>query len=104
MKIAPFTPAIFSHFEAQPDRFKEHVLAYTGQHNDIRMSESFFKDLNIPEPDINFEIGSGSHAKPVVLMMTAFEKVLEEQKPYWVTVVDDVNATFACSVTVKKNK
>jgi len=102
MKIAPFTAAIARHNKANPDRFIEHVLVHTGQHYDIRMSESFFKDLNIPEPDINLEIGSGSHAEQVGHTMIAFEKVLKEQKPDWVIVVGDVNATLACSVTAKK--
>jgi UDP-N-acetylglucosamine 2-epimerase (non-hydrolysing) len=102
MKIAPFTAAISQHNADNPDRFIEHILVHTGQHYDIRMSESFFHDLNIPEPDINLEIGSGSHAEQVGLTMIAFEKVLKEQKPDWVIVVGDVNATLACSITAKK--
>jgi UDP-N-acetylglucosamine 2-epimerase (non-hydrolysing) len=102
MKIAPFTAAITRHNAEHSDRFIEHILVHTGQHYDIRMSESFFKDLNIPEPDINLEIGSGSHAEQVGLTMIAFEKVLNEKKPDWVIVVGDVNATLACSVTAKK--
>lgn len=102
MKIAPLISAISRHNKARPDRFIEHILVHTGQHYDVRMSESFFKDLNIPEPDINLEIGSGSHAEQVGLTMIAFEKVLKEQKPDWVIVVGDVNATLACSVTAKK--
>ena len=78
MKIAPFIAAITKHNQARPDRFIEHVLVHTGQHYDVKMSESFFKDLNIPEPDINLEIGSGSHAEQVGLTMIAFEKVLKE--------------------------
>lgn len=104
MKIAPLTAAISRHNVANPDRFIEHILVHTGQHYDIRMSESFFKDLNIPEPDINLEIGSGTHAEQVGLTMIAFEKVLKEHKPDWVIVVGDVNATLACSVTAKKEK
>ncbi len=104
MKIAPFTAAIARHNAGSIDRHIEHILVHTGQHYDIRMSESFFKDLNIPEPDINLEIGSGSHAEQVGLTMIAFEKVLKEQKPDWVIVVGDVNATLACSVTAKKEK
>lgn len=102
MKIAPFTAAIARHNKANPGRFIEHVLVHTGQHYDIRMSESFFKDLDIPEPDINLEIGSGTHAEQVGLTMIAFEKVLKEIRPDWVIVVGDVNATLACSVTAKK--
>jgi UDP-N-acetylglucosamine 2-epimerase (non-hydrolysing) len=104
MKIAPFTAAIARHNAKNTDRFIEHILVHTGQHYDIRMSESFFQDLNIPQPDINLEIGSGSHAEQVGLTMIAFEKVLKEQKPDWVIVVGDVNATLACSVTAKKEE
>lgn len=102
MKIAPFVAAINRHNAAHPERIIEHILVHTGQHYDIRMSGSFFTDLNIPEPDINLEIGSGSHAEQVGHTMIAFEKVLQQQKPDWVVVVGDVNATLACSVTAKK--
>ncbi len=80
----------------------EHLLVHTGQHYDVRMSESFFESLGIPNPDINLEIGSGSHAGQVGNTMIAFEKVLLQEKPDWVVVVGDVNATLACSVTAKK--
>jgi UDP-N-acetylglucosamine 2-epimerase (non-hydrolysing) len=66
------------------------------------MSESFFESLGIPNPDINLEIGSGSHAEQVGNTMIAFEKVLEKEKPDWVVVLGDVNATLACSVAAKK--
>jgi len=80
----------------------KHLLVHTGQHYDVRMSESFFTSLGIPDPDINLEVGSGSHAEQVGNTMIAFEKVLKEHKPDWVVVVGDVNATLACSVTAKK--
>ena len=80
----------------------EHILVHTGQHYDDSMSKAFFEDLNIPEADINLGIGSGTHAEQVGLTMIAFEKVLKEEKPDWVVVVGDVNATLACSVTAKK--
>jgi UDP-N-acetylglucosamine 2-epimerase (non-hydrolysing) len=79
-----------------------HLLVHTGQHYDDRMSIAFFESLGIPEADINLEIGSGSHAEQVGNTMIAFEKVLEQEKPDWVVVVGDVNATLACSVTAKK--
>ena len=63
---------------------------------------AFFSALNIPDPDINLEIGSGSHAQQVGNTMIEFEKVLRQEKPDWVVVVGDVNATLACSVTAKK--
>jgi UDP-N-acetylglucosamine 2-epimerase (non-hydrolysing) len=66
------------------------------------MSKAFFEDLNIPEADINLGVGSGTHAEQVGQTMIAFEKVLKKEKPDWVVVVGDVNATLACSVTAKK--
>lgn len=102
MKIAPLSAAIRKHNFDHPDKPIEHILVHTGQHYDIRLSENFFKELGIPEPDINLEIGSGSHAEQVGRTMMAFEKVLTHEKPDWVVVVGDVNATLACSVTAKK--
>jgi UDP-N-acetylglucosamine 2-epimerase (non-hydrolysing) len=102
MKIAPFVAAINNHNKQNPSRHIEHLLVHTGQHYDIRLSENFFSDLGIPQPDVNLEIGSGSHAEQVGNTMIAFEKVLREHKPDWVVVVGDVNATLACSVTAKK--
>jgi UDP-N-acetylglucosamine 2-epimerase (non-hydrolysing) len=102
MKIAPLVAAIQKHNEVSPERPIEHILVHTGQHYDIRLSEAFFKDLNIPLPDFNLEVGSGSHAEQVGRTMMAFEKVLHYIRPNWVVVVGDVNATLACSVTAKK--
>jgi UDP-N-acetylglucosamine 2-epimerase (non-hydrolysing) len=80
----------------------EHFLVHTGQHYDKAMSESFFESLNIPHPDVDLGIGSGTHAEQVGRTMIEFEKVLLAQKPDWVVVVGDVNATAACSITAKK--
>lgn len=80
----------------------EGALVHTGQHYDDRMSRAFFESLGIPEADINLGIGSGTHAEQVGNTMIAFEKVCLEEKPDWVVVVGDVNATLACSVTAKK--
>ena len=96
MKVAPFCRALKVYPEVQ------HILVHTGQHYDVRMSEQFFKELDIPNPDINLEIGSGSHAEQVGKTMIAFEKVLRKEKPDWVVVLGDVNATCACSITAKK--
>ena len=95
MKVAPFCRALKAYPEVQ------HILVHTGQHYDVRMSEQFFKDLDIPNPDINLEIGSGSHAEQVGRTMIEFEKVLKKEKPDWVVVLGDVNATCACSITAK---
>ena len=79
-----------------------HILVHTGQHYDDSMSKAFFEQLEIPEADINLKIGSGTHAEQVGQTMIAFEKVLKAERPDWVVVVGDVNATLACSVTAKK--
>lgn len=97
MKIAPFIHEL----QRFPDRF-QHILVHTGQHYDASMSDAFFQELQIPQPDVHLEIGSGSHAEQVGRTMIAFEKVLREHHPDWVVVVGDVNATCACSITAKK--
>lgn len=101
MKIAPFIKEIENHNNRNTQKI-EHILVHTGQHYDDRMSKAFFEDLNIPEADINLGIGSGSHAEQVGHTMIAFEKVLRAEKPDWVIVLGDVNATLACSVTARK--
>ena len=102
MKIAPFIRAIDQHNQVNSDNKIEHILLHTGQHYDDRMSKAFFQSLNIPDANINLNVGSGSHAEQVGNTMIAFEKVLFREKPDWVVVVGDVNATLACSVTAKK--
>jgi UDP-N-acetylglucosamine 2-epimerase (non-hydrolysing) len=109
MKIAPFINAIHEVNSASSKSpfggFRgslSHILVHTGQHYDDRMSRAFFESLGIPEADINLGIGSGTHAEQVGNTMIAFEKVCLEEKPDWVVVVGDVNATLACSVTAKK--
>lgn len=112
MKIAPFISAV-NKFNSdlsgrlaiggiRHEAYIEHLLVHTGQHYDDRMSDQFFKDLDIPEADINLGIGSGTHAEQVGKTMIEFERVLKIEKPDWVVVVGDVNATLACSVTAKK--
>ncbi|HEX3008644.1 MAG TPA: UDP-N-acetylglucosamine 2-epimerase (non-hydrolyzing) [Bacteroidales bacterium] len=101
MKIAPFIRAI-EDYNLSNNNIIKHILVHTGQHYDIRMSEAFFYELNIPEPDINLEIGSGSHAEQLGYTMIAFEKVLIDEKPDCVVVVGDVNATLSCSVIAKR--
>jgi len=101
MKIAPFFRAIEAHNRKRNLCIK-HILVHTGQHYDDNMSRAFFEALNIPEADINLGVGSGSHARQVGQTMIAFEKVVQAEKPDWVVVAGDVNATLACSVTAKK--
>lgn len=96
MKIAPLMDAFAAarQFEA--------VLVHTGQHYDERMSELFFRQLGIPEPDINLEVGSGGHGAQTGEVMKRFEPVVEQRKPDWVIVVGDVNSTIACALVATK--
>ncbi len=80
----------------------EQILVHTGQHYDEAMSASFFRDLGMPQPDINLEIGSGSHAQQTARIMMAFESVVLEHKPDWIVVVGDVNSTIACALVATK--
>jgi UDP-N-acetylglucosamine 2-epimerase (non-hydrolysing) len=96
MKIAP----LMESFRAQPAI--EAMLVHTGQHYDAKMSDLFFGELDIPKPDVNLGVGSGSHAIQTAAIMQAFEPVIEHHKPDAVLVVGDVNSTIACGlVTVK---
>lgn len=101
MKIAPFIKEIKA-YNTKISQPIEHILVHTGQHYDDRMSKAFFEALDIPEADINLGIGSGTHAEQVGYTMIAFEKVLLKEKPDWVIVLGDVNATLSCSVAAKK--
>ncbi|HOF18737.1 MAG TPA: UDP-N-acetylglucosamine 2-epimerase (non-hydrolyzing), partial [Phycisphaerae bacterium] len=78
------------------------LLVHTGQHYDERMSDLFFRQLGIPQPDLNLEVGSGSHAAQTAAIMTAFEPVVLEHKPDAVLVVGDVNSTIACGLVAVK--
>lgn len=78
------------------------LLVHTGQHYDFQMSEVFFQELNIPTPDIHLNVGSGSHASQAAHIMTAFEKVVLDEKPDLIVVVGDVNSTLACSLVASK--
>jgi len=97
MKVAPIIVALSKY----PDHF-QCSLVHTGQHYDERMSQAFFDDLAIPRPDINLEIGSGSHAEQTGRIMIEFEKVCLAECPDLVIVVGDVNSTMACAITAKK--
>lgn len=80
----------------------QHILVHTGQHYDHKMSQSFFVDLGIPQPDINLEVGSGSHALQTAEIMKRFEPVLLQEKPDVLLVVGDVNSTIACTLVAAK--
>ena len=96
MKIAP----LMYEFKNYPNI--EPYLVHTGQHYDEKMSDLFFKQLNIPEPDINLEVGSTSHAVQAARIMERFEQVCLKQKPDMVMVVGDVNSTAACTFVAAK--
>src|ERR1051325_3408695 len=78
------------------------LLVHTGQHYDESMSDSFFDDLQIPRPDINLEVGSGSHSEQTARIMIAFEQALLAHRADWVVVVGDVNSTMAASIVAAK--
>ena len=78
------------------------TLVHTGQHYDAAMSGDFFRDLGLPQPDVELGVGSGSHAEQTAKVMIAFERFCLEHKPQWVIVVGDVNSTVACALTAKK--
>jgi hypothetical protein len=78
----------------RPEDF-EQFLVHTGQHYDDAMSDVFFRELGLPAPDVNLEVGSGSHAQQTAQVMMRFEPALLEFKPGWVIVPGDVNSTLA---------
>jgi UDP-N-acetylglucosamine 2-epimerase (non-hydrolysing) len=80
----------------------EPLLVHTGQHYDENMSDLFFRQLGIPEPDLNLEIGSASHAVQTAEIMKAFEPVVLDHEPDAVLVVGDVNSTIACGTVAVK--
>lgn len=80
----------------------EPTLVHTGQHYDRALSDAFFRDLAIPEPDVNLGVGSGSHAVQTAEIMTAFEAVVTGGRPDAVLVVGDVNSTIACGLVAAK--
>lgn len=80
----------------------QYSLVHTGQHYDIKMSEVFFRELELPNPDLNLEVGSASHAVQTANIMINFEKFCLEKKADWVVVVGDVNSTMACTLVASK--
>ncbi len=96
VKVAPLLESFqkIDAFEVQ--------LIHTGQHYDSNMSDIFFKQLSIKEPDFYLGVGSGSHAQQTARIMIEFEKILIQEKPDLVIVVGDVNSTLACAIVTKK--
>lgn len=80
----------------------QEVLIHTGQHYDYNMSEQFFQELKIPNPDYNLGISGGTHAKMTGRMMSAVEEVLIEEKPDWILVYGDTNSTLAAALSAAK--
>lgn len=78
------------------------MLVHTGQHYDVNMSDVFFQELGLPAPDVNLEVGSGSHARQTAEIMTRLEPVVVEKKPDLVVVYGDVNSTVAAALVCSK--
>ena len=97
MKIAPIVREM-----RRRDTDFQPLIVHTGQHYDAAMSDSFFVDLGIPQPDFHLEVGSHSHAVQTARIMMSFEPVVLAEKPDWVLVVGDVNSTIACALVCAK--
>lgn len=97
MKVAP----LHRIFQQMTDKIN-HLLCHTGQHYDYEMSQAFFQDLGLPEPNFYLGAGSGSHAEQTGKIMIEFEKICTQTKPDLVIVVGDVNSTIAATLTATK--
>jgi UDP-N-acetylglucosamine 2-epimerase (non-hydrolysing) len=97
MKMAPLLAAF-----ARDASLPRAVLVHTGQHYDASMSDRLFADLRLPAPDLNLEVGSGTHAAQTAEVMRRFEPVLDQYQPSVVVVVGDVNSTLACGLVAVK--
>jgi len=96
MKVAPLYHAL----KAAPEF--DVRLVHTGQHYDANMSAAFFADLGLPDPDHHLGVGSGTHAEQTGRTMIEYEKVASTERPDWIVVVGDVNATAACAMVGTK--
>ena len=94
VKLAPIAAAL--------DGRAEHVIVHTGQHYDELMSDVFFRDLGIPAPDLNLEVGSGSHGAQTGAMLAGLETAFETYRPDWVLVYGDTNSTVAAALAAVK--
>jgi len=100
MKIAPIIRAIEARQQAGSSlRWR---LVHTGQHYDARMSADFFEQLNIPEPDVNLEVGSGTQAEQTAAIMVRYEQLLLKERSSLCLVVGDVTSTMACAIVAQK--
>jgi UDP-N-acetylglucosamine 2-epimerase (non-hydrolysing) len=96
MKVAPIVEELQRHAEVM------HCLVHSGQHYDELLSGNFFTELGLPRPDVNLQVGSGSHAVQTAEIMKRIEPVLQQQRPDMVVVVGDVNSTIAAALTAAK--
>jgi len=96
MKVAPLFHAL------SREDWCEAKLVHTGQHYDANMSDTFFRDLNLPDPHFHLGVGSGSHAEQTAGVMVAYEKVVMQHRPDWIIVVGDVNSTVAAALVGAK--
>jgi UDP-N-acetylglucosamine 2-epimerase (non-hydrolysing) len=97
MKVAPIVEAM-----KRREREFSPLLVHTGQHYDLAMSEAFFRDLELPHPDVYLGVGSASQAAQTAAIMERFEPIVLREKPDWVLVVGDVNSTLACALVCAK--
>jgi UDP-N-acetylglucosamine 2-epimerase (non-hydrolysing) len=97
MKMAPLLRAF-----GDESRLPKAVLVHTGQHYDFALNDQLFADLELPAPDVNLEVGSGSHAVQTAEVMKRFEPELQRLQPSCVIVVGDVNSTLACTLVAVK--
>src|SRR5215211_2372651 len=98
----PNFPKLAPVFRAAASAGLEQIVVHTGQHYDDALSASFFRDLGIPEPDVNLEVGSLSHAAQSARIMERIEPVLVERAPDWIAVYGDVNSTAAAALVAAK--
>jgi UDP-N-acetylglucosamine 2-epimerase (non-hydrolysing) len=96
MKIAPLYHALGKESWCRAE------IVHTGQHYDYNMSDSFFRDLRLPEADFHLDAGSGSHAEQTARVMVEYEKIAEQARPDWIVVPGDVNSTLACALVGTK--
>lgn len=97
MKVAPIVEEM-----KRREREFAPLIVHTGQHYDAGMSDAFFRDLELPEPDVYLGVGSGTHAAQTAAVMASFEPVVVLERPDWVLVVGDVNSTLACALVCAK--
>jgi UDP-GlcNAc3NAcA epimerase len=98
IKAAALSRAIRTHYSKQITE----VIVHTGQHYDENMSEVFFSELGIPQPDYNLQVGSGAHGKQTARMIEGIEDILVKEKPDYIVLYGDTNSTLAGAVAASK--